>query len=93
MKTWLILLLISPVLVAFAAEKEKSTPQNTPKKHSEAPADKKSASAVPAKPVIVEKKQPFELWMTAHRKALEAADQKKYDEAEAEKKLWQILNL
>ena len=36
---------------------------------------------VPAKPVIPEKKQPYELWMTAHSKALELARQKKYDEA------------
>ena len=81
MKTWLFFLLISPVLVVFAAEKKKSSPQNAPGKNSDVSAVKKSSSAVPAKPVIPEKKLPFELWMTAHRKALEAAEQKKYDEA------------
>ncbi|MBR2872358.1 MAG: hypothetical protein IKB99_02575 [Lentisphaeria bacterium] len=37
--------------------------------------------AVPVKPVVPEKKMPYELWMAAHSQAVEAAEQKKYDEA------------
>ena len=38
-------------------------------------------AAVPAKPVVPEKKQPFELWMTAQNKALECIEKKQYEEA------------
>ena len=40
-----------------------------------------AAKAAPAKPAVPEQKQPYELWMIAHDKALELARQKKYDEA------------
>ena len=43
--------------------------------------DPAKTAPVPAKPVIPEKKQPYELWMTAHSGALVLAQQKKYEEA------------
>ena len=72
MKKIILFALIISALTASAAEKK-----NTAQKSSA----KSAAPAVPAKPVVPEKKQPFELWMTAHTAGLEAARQQKYDEA------------
>ena len=72
-----------------------------------APAPQKTAAAqagiaVPVKPVVPEKKQPFELWMTAQSQAQECIRNKKYDEAlkfydqaekEANKGIWKNYTL
>jgi tetratricopeptide (TPR) repeat protein len=82
MKTLPICLLISLALVYFAAEKKNPPGKDKAKAQDTKPAAAASAKpAVPVKPVVPEKKMPYELWMAAHSQAVEAAEQKKYDEA------------
>ena len=81
MKTSLVLLLMSSVLVVCAAEKTKSAPKNENKAQTQKQTQVKTAPAVPVKPEVPEKKQPYELWLSAHTRALEAVEQKKYEEA------------
>ena len=97
MKKIILFALLISALTASAAEKKNSKNQGNVKT-----AAKTAVPAVPAKPVVPEKKQPYELWMTAHEQALEAARQKKYDEAlqlfdkaieEANKGMWKNYSL
>ena len=46
-----------------------------------APVTPPAQKTAPQKPVIPEKKQPFELWMTAQNQAFESIAKKQYDEA------------
>ena len=68
---------------APAAENAKAAPEKkAPAKTQQAlqqPAQQKNA--VPQKPEVPEKKQPYELWMTAQTKAHECIRLKQYDEA------------
>ena len=74
MKKIIVFTLVIFTLAARGAEKKKIAPETA------VPATA-GKNTVPAKPVVPEKKQPYELWMTAHTEALKAAQQKKYDEA------------
>lgn len=65
------------VLTAVPAAAAKKNAVAVPKEQAAKPAQK----TVPKPPVIPEKKQPFELWMTARNKAFECIDKKQYDEA------------
>lgn len=100
MKKIILFALIISALTASAAEKKDPKNQNSAKTAVKTTAA--AAPAVPAKPVVPEKKQPYELWMTAHTAGLEAAQQKKYDEAlqlfdkaieEANKGMWKNYSL
>ena len=70
-------------LTAAPAAQTKKKADNTKAPKAAAPksTDKAASKAVPAKPVVEEKKQPYELWLSAHTQALEAVKAKKYDEA------------
>ena len=71
----------APATAAAKAAPEKKSPAK-PAVQAKAPQQTpQQKNAVPQKPEVPEKKQPYELWMTAHTKAHECIAQKKYDEA------------
>ncbi len=78
--------LIALCLFSASAAALTAAPASAAKKAPAAAAKKASVPApapktVPPKPVIPEKKQPFELWMTAQNQAFESIAKKQYDEA------------
>ena len=85
MKKSILISLAFLTAAAMAAEKKSAAPkqQSKPAPAQVKPAEpaKSNAPSVPVKPVVPEKKQPFELWMEAQNKAHTAIKARQYEEA------------
>lgn len=85
MKKSILISLAFLTAAAMAAEKKSAAPKQqskpAPAQVKPAAPAKSNAPSVPVKPVVPEKKQPFELWMEAQNKAHTAIKARQYEEA------------